>query len=141
MLPLLPLWLWVIVALLTALVLVYRRRCWSWICANSELMTLPAAVGLWSLSDDLLRLADPSAGTFDAGVFQLLLFGVISFLVIHGFTRLFMKLQWPTVDRYLDGQFNQDFNHSSVTPWDRLKLSAAVFFALFFALLLLTRVL
>jgi hypothetical protein len=132
---------WLLAVVLVALLIWFRRTCWSWLCKWSEVLTIPAGIGLWSVSDDLLRLADPTAGTFDAGVFQLILFSIIGFLVLHGFTRVFMKLQWPTLDGYLDTQFNKEFFNPTVTPWQRLKLSSAVFFALFFALLLLTRVL
>lgn len=139
---LLPIWGWITLAIgLLALAFAFRRRCWNWLCAWNEVLTIPAAFALWAASGPLLRLADPGAGTFDAGIFQMLLFAAIGLLALHGFVRVFMKLQWPTLDGYLDHGFNKDFHSPTVTTWQRLKLSCSVFFALLLSLLLLTRVL
>jgi hypothetical protein len=115
-----------------------RQAVWKFLTDWSELLTLPTALVLWGYSDNLLRLLDPTAGTYDAGVFQLILFAILQLLALHGFVRLFMKLQWPTPDIHLDKYFAVDFE--SLTPPQRICVSLSVFFGLLFALILLSRV-
>lgn len=106
----------------------------------SELLTIPTAFVLWGYSDNLLKWLDPTSRPYDGGVFQIILFSVIALLLLHGFIRIYLKLQWPTIDKHLDGfQFTNDFN--ALSPWERIKTSLSVFFGLLFALVLLTRVL
>ena len=117
-----------------------RTVCWSFLKNWSELLTIPTALVLWGYSDDLLKMLDKTTRPYDAGVYQVIMFGIISLLFLHGFVRLFLKLQWPTIDGHLDGtQFTTDFN--TLSPWERIKTSLSVFFGLLLALVLLTRVL
>lgn len=117
-----------------------RQVCWDFLKNWSELLTIPTALVLWGYSDDLLKALDKTSRPYDAGVYQVILFGLISLLFLHGFVRLFLKLQWPTIDGHLDGpQFTTDFK--DISPWERIKTSLSVFFGLLFALVLLTRVL
>jgi hypothetical protein len=103
---------------------------------NSEFLTLPLAFLLWFYSGDLLRLMDPTAATYDAGIFQNALYAVIVLLAFHAVVRAIMKMQWGTLDKHLDKYFETAFY--KITPWERLKISLFVFFSLLFALVLLT---
>ena len=104
-----------------------------------EFSSILVGLLLWFNSPILLRMLDPTAGIYDAGVFQIYLFAIIGLYILHGVVRILMKLIWPASDHYLDKQFAQDFQ--LIAPWQKLKLSVSVFFALLFALVLLARVL
>jgi len=71
-------------------------------------------------------MMDPTAGSFDAGVFQAILFAVISFLILHGVAWLVLKLSWWTVYDTLD-DLPKMFNQKELTVWQRLKFSLALF--------------
>jgi len=104
-----------------------------------EFSSLAVGLFLWIQSATFLRWMDPTAGTYDAGIFQVYLFAIIGLFVMHGVVRILMKLIWPTSETYLDHQFMNDFK--TITPWQKLKLSTSIFFAFLFAVVLLARVL
>ena len=104
-----------------------------------ELSSLAVGLILWMHSAVFLRWIDPTAGTYDAGVFQVYLFAIIGIFILHGIVRILMKLIWPTSENYLDNHFRNDFN--TITPWQKLKLSTCIFFAFLFAVALLARAL
>ena len=137
-------WYFVGVALLAigALAAWPRSRTWcrAFLKDNSELLTIPTALVLWGYSDNLLKALDPTSKPYDGGVFQVILFSIIALLLLHGFIRIYLKLQWPTINGHLDSDaFATDFLR--ISPWERIKTSLFVFFGLLFALVLLTRVL
>ena len=103
-----------------------------------EFSSLAVGLFLWLQSVTFLRWMDPTAGTYDAGIFQVYLFAIIGLFVLHGVIRILMKLIWPTSESYLDNQFTHDFK--TITPWQKLKLSTSIFFAFLFAVVLLARV-
>ena len=111
---------------------------WNYLKVWRELSSLAVAMLLWAKSTWLLRKMDPTAATYDAGVFQVYLLAVIGLFLLHGIVRILMKLIWPTSDDYLDHEFKQDFN--TIKPWQKLKLSTFIFFAFLFAAVLLARV-
>ncbi|WP_103072276.1 hypothetical protein [Aquimarina sediminis] len=104
-----------------------------------ELSSLAVGLILWVHSAVFLRWIDPTAGTYDAGIFQVYLFAIIGIFILHGIVRILMKLIWPTSEEYLDHQFRNDFK--TITPWQKLKLSTFIFFAFLFAVALLARAL
>ncbi|WP_378182048.1 hypothetical protein [Aquimarina sp. SS2-1] len=104
-----------------------------------EFSSLAVGLILWIHSAVFLRWIDPTAGTYDAGVFQVYLFAIIGIFILHGIVRILMKLIWPTSENYLDHHFRNDFN--TITPWQKLKLSTFIFFAFLFAVALLARAL
>ncbi|WP_108802161.1 hypothetical protein [Aquimarina sp. Aq107] len=112
---------------------------WSYFKVWRELSSLAVGLILWIHSAVFLRWIDPTAGTYDAGVFQVYLFAIIGIFILHGIVRILMKLIWPTSEDYLDHHFRNDFN--TVTPWQKLKLSTFIFFAFLFAVALLARAL
>jgi hypothetical protein len=117
----------------------FFKRVWSFTQVWREFSSILVGISLWINSSTLLRWMDPTAGTYDSGVFQIYLFAVIGLYILHGVVRILMKLIWPTSDHYLDHQFAHDFQ--LIAPWQKLKLSVFIFFALLFALVLLARVL
>ncbi|WP_081483260.1 hypothetical protein [Aquimarina agarilytica] len=104
-----------------------------------ELSSLAVGLILWMHSAVFLRWIDPTAGTYDAGIFQVYLFAIIGIFILHGIVRILMKLIWPTSEEYLDNHFRNDFK--TITPWQKLKLSTFIFFAFLFAVALLARTL
>lgn len=104
-----------------------------------ELSSLAVGLILWIHSAVFLRWIDPTAGTYDAGIFQVYLFAIIGIFILHGIVRILMKLIWPTSEEYLDNHFRNDFK--TITPWQKLKLSTFIFFAFLFAVALLARTL
>ncbi|PTB97998.1 hypothetical protein C9994_00125 [Marivirga lumbricoides] len=112
---------------------------WNYLKVWRELSSIVIAFVLWVNSSWLLRKLDPTAATYDAGIFQVYLFAIIGLFLLHGIVRILMKLIWPTSDDYLDNRFAQDFK--TITAWQKLKLSTSIFFALLFAAVLLARIL
>jgi hypothetical protein len=104
----------------------------------NELITIPIALVLWTFSGTALRFFDPTAATYDLGIFQKVLFVIIVTFILCGFIRIVMKLQWPELDKYLGSVFNLDFSvHRNLTPYQKICVSLAVYFLLFFACIVL----
>ena len=132
----------VLLLLIAAVVAWPRSRTWAgaFLKDNSEFLTIPTALVLWGYSDNILRALDPTSKGYDGGVFQIILFSLITLLILHGFIRGYLKFQWPTINGHLDTDaFATDFLR--ISPWERIKTSLSIFFGLLFALVLLTRVL
>ena len=110
---------------------------WNYVKVWRELSSIVIGLVLWVKSTYILRWMDPTAATYDAGVFQVYLFAVIGLFLLHGVVRILMKLIWPTSDDYLDNEFTKDFK--TIEPWQKLKLSTFIFFAFLFAAVLLAR--
>ena len=114
------------------------RLGWKYLKVWRELFSIVVGLLLWSYSPLLLRRVDPTAATYDAGVFQIYLFAIIGLFILHGVVRILMKLIWPIPEEYLDHQFATDFKH--IEPWQKLKLSTFIFFAFLLAAVLLARI-
>ena len=114
------------------------KHLWNYLKLWRELSSIAAALFLWINSGWLLRKLDPTAATYDAGVFQVYLFAIVGLFLLHGIVRILMKLIWPTSDHYLDHHFANDFNQ--LAPWQKLKLATSIFFAFLLAAVLLVRV-
>lgn len=102
-----------------------------------ELITLPIALGLWLVSVPVLRTLDPTAATFDAGIFQIPIFAVIQLLLFLSAAWIILKLVFGQFHRFLI--FEMKSNFSQLTPWQRLKIAYSVYFLLVAALVLLAR--
>jgi len=104
-----------------------------------DFITLPIAAILWCISPTILRAWDSTAGVFDAGVLQIFLFGLIGLCFANFITWMFLKLNFPTIDRWTDNGFMRDW--SSLEAKDRIKYFICVFLGLLFAFVLFCRVL
>jgi hypothetical protein len=93
-----------------------------------ELLTIPVAMMVWAVSAHILRWFDNTSGVFDLGIFQIPLFSVIQFFLYISMAWMAMKLLFGTLRRYLSLHFKSDFK--GLTPWEKIKLSYAVFFVL-----------
>lgn len=105
----------------------------------NELISIPLAMLIFFISPYLLRSIDPTAGAYDAGIFQILLFAIISFLVCQAMIWIILGMIWPKIREHFETGFNSDF--LELTPWQRTKTSLLIYFALFFLLVFCTRIL
>lgn len=107
--------------------------------ANPQILWIPIFLGIWGVAEIIIRWVDPTAGLFDAGIFQIPLYTAILFIV-------FMLVAWQTIRitfgelyRYVKDKFKDDFQ--KLSEWEKIRLYFSIFFALLFALVLLARVL
>lgn len=115
----------------------YLKDLWDYVKVWRELSSIGIGLLLWMKSHVLLRWIDPTSATYDAGVFQLVLFATISLFVLHGVVRILMKLIWPSMDNYLRNEFANDFK--TIEKWQKLKLSVFIFFAFLLSAVLLAK--
>ena len=102
-------------------------------------ITVPAAILVFSVSITVLRWFDPTAATFDAGIFQVPIFAVIQFFIYLAVAWFAFRLIFGNFYRHLINDMKTDFNN--ITPWEKLKLSYSVFFFLLAVLAFLARTL
>lgn len=74
-----------------------------------DIVALVIAIVLWTYSSDIIRLFDPTAGADDPGILQALIFKAVILLTVHFFTKMFLRIFWPSVDDYLATMFNFEF--------------------------------
>lgn len=114
----------------------------------NELWTLPLAFILWWLSPYLLHIIDPTAGTYDAGIFQVILFTIVQFMIYHALAWIFLKITFPGVYKYLDDKIESKINENPgmafpdrhYTEWQKAKLSLFVFALYLLSMVMLSRI-
>ena len=104
----------------------------------SELVTIPLALVLWYFSGTFLRWLDPTSATYDAGIFQIILFAIIQFFILSGVIWIYMKITFPEVYKYLDDALgdNLKVENNQMTQWEKSK-AVLWLFSLFFGLIVL----
>ena len=102
--------------------------------ANPQILWIPILFVVWAVSVPLLRLIDPTAAVFDAGIFQIPLYGVILLVFALFITWHTVRIIFGTIQKYLKTEFKTDF--IKLTKWQKITLSFSVFFALLFVLAL-----
>ena len=112
---------------------------WNFVKQYPELLSIPVAVGIWIASCYVLRVFDYKAGIFDAGVFQIPLFAILQLVVYVSIAWLLMRLVFGTLAEHLMTGFKEEFD--KLTEWQKLIISYGVYFALFYALVLLSHTL
>jgi hypothetical protein len=106
----------------------------------NELLTIPLALTLWYFSPSLLRWVDPTAATYDYGVFQVILFAIIQFFIFTGVVWVYLKITFPKLYKYLDDNVGTEMEKDELTKWQKTKTVLSVFGMLLFAIVLLSRV-
>lgn len=101
-----------------------------------ELLTVPAGLLVWILSVRVLRLFDPTAAVFDAGVFQVPIFAIIQLFVYASMAWLLLGVLFGTYKKYLLNELKTDFN--TLTTWQKIQLSYVIFFSLLLSLVALS---
>jgi hypothetical protein len=106
---------------------------------KEELWSIPAALLIFFLSPTFLRWIDPTAGSYDAGIFQIVIFAIICLLMFNGFAWMGIKQVFPEVFSYFQTSFKNEFN--KLTEWQRIKASLFIWAFLLACLVFLARVL
>jgi hypothetical protein len=115
----------------------------------NEFITIPLAIVFFWLGGAFIRLVDPTAGLFDGGIFQIVIFAVAAFLFLHGIAWLILKITFPAAFTFLDEVFEVEISDPENKPipqeWKLTKYQKCVlvllyFFGCLFAMVLLARV-
>jgi len=106
----------------------------------SELVTIPIALTLWYFSDVFVRWLDPTSATYDAGIFQVILFAIIQFFILSGVIWIYMKITFPKTYKYLDDALGNNLEKNNMTQWEKSKVVLWLFSLLLLAIVLLARV-
>ena len=104
-----------------------------------ELVVIPLMLICWYYSIWLLHYIDGGAGTFDYGVFQIIIFSAIQFSVYLALAWFLLKLFNGTVRRFIEFDFKKIFK--DLDPWQKTKLSFCIFGFVVLCYVLLARVL
>ncbi len=113
------------------------------VCKWSEFVTIPIALILWWLSPSILRSLDNTAATYDAGIFQAILFAIIAFFILAGVVWIYIKISFPSVYKYLDEAFGKNLQNSectnevNLTKWQKSVLVLWLFSLLLICIVLL----
>lgn len=86
----------------------------------------------------VIRWIEPTAATYDAGVLQIIVITIIMFTIFQWAVWQVVKNLWPELGRYFKTEFNSDFK--SLDKWQKQKISLCIYFSLFAALVVLSRV-
>jgi len=118
------------------------KKIFKFLASWSELVTIPLALILWYFSDTFLRWLDPTSATYDAGIFQIILFSIIQFFIYSGVIWIFMKITFPEVYKYLDDALgdNLKVENNQMTQWEKSKVVLWLFSLFFLLIVLLARV-
>ena len=108
----------------------------------NEYISIPAGLLLWYFSPMLLHHLDPTAATYDSGIFQIILFTLIQFLIYNGIVWLAIKLNFPGIYKFLSTavehkSFDSD---KSSTPFQKMVIVMWIFTIYFLGIVLLSRV-
>lgn len=93
---------------------------------RNELVGILLAVTLFLLSPAALRLFDPTAGAFDAGVLQVIVFAIVATLTFSFLSWVGMKINWTEVFDFAQKDFAQNFK--LLTPWQKVITLLVVYF-------------
>jgi len=104
-----------------------------------ELVVIPTMLICWYGSIKLLYYIDGGSGTFDYGVFQIIIFSAIQFSVYLSLAWLLLKMFNGTVRKFIQFDFKKVFKE--LQPWEKIKFSFCVFGFIILCYVLLARVL
>lgn len=104
-----------------------------------EILVIPFMIILWYSFMLLVYYIDPKAGTFDTGVFQLIIFTAIQFSIYLSLTWLMLKIFNGTVRKFIKNDFKNLFK--DLDSWQKIKFSFCVFGFVLLCFVLLARVL
>ena len=105
-----------------------------------ELASIAVMLALWFTLPLVLRLIDPTAGTFDAGFLQIPVFAILLGLIFLSISWILLRLVFGMIYTYLiSKEYESDFENLS--KWQKITLSYSLFFSLFAAFVLLSFIL
>lgn len=108
----------------------------------NEFLTIPIGILLFYYSPEILRWVDPTAATYDYGIFQVILFTIIQFLIYHGLSWLMVKITWPGVYRFLDNQIEDlvENGELSLSDYRKMIIALVIYLSYLVAFIVLSRV-
>jgi hypothetical protein len=106
---------------------------------REEFFSIPLALIIFGLSPYFLRWIDPTAGTYDAGIFQIIIFATVSLLLYNGLAWMGVKQVFPETFDYFQNGFKIDFK--ALEPWQKIKVSLFIWGLLLASFIILSRVL
>jgi hypothetical protein len=115
----------------------FKTRLFRWLQEHNEYVPLFIALLLFLFSPIALRFIDPTAGTYDVGVLQVMILAVISFCVFQAVVWMTLKVNWLPLRKYFEHDFTDDF--FNLTPCQKITISLSVYFFLFLLLVLLSK--
>ena len=96
----------------------------------NEFAVLLLALWLLAANNQWVRAIDPTAATYDAGVYQDLLLRVCKFFVATGIAWIALRLQLPKLYKYIDDEIEGDLKKHHSESWEaRIKYSTWYFLA------------
>jgi hypothetical protein len=99
---------------------------------NPQILWLLILLIIWAVSIPFLRWIDPTAAIFDAGIFQIPIYGTILFVFALFISWQVLRVIYSSMHTYLKTTFKEDFK--KFTPWQKTLVSLSVFFLLLFLL-------
>jgi len=106
---------------------------------NPQILWIFVMLSVWIFSIPIIEFFDPQSGIFDAGIFQIPVFTIILFVIFLLVAWVSLKLIFGELHRFAKGKIKESFK--SLSAWQQIVIFYSVYFALFFALVLLARVL
>lgn len=103
-----------------------------------EYSALIVVVVLFFASNYILRWIDPTAGTYDAGVLQIINLTLVMLAVFQLVGWSIYRTIWPDLGTYMKHFFTEDFK--ALQPWERIRLALFVWCFYIGILALLSRV-
>jgi hypothetical protein len=105
----------------------------------AEFIFLPIGLILWYYSGPLLRLVDPTAATYDSGIFQIILFTIIQFFIFSSIIWIYLKITFPKVYEKLE-DIATGTGLSKMTPHEASKVILWIISLFMISMVLLSRV-
>lgn len=105
----------------------------------AEFIFLPLGILLWVYSGELLRMIDPTAATYDSGIFQIILFTIIQFFIFTSVIWIYLKITFPKVYDYLE-EIATGESLKKMTPHEATKVTLWIITLFMIAMVLLSRV-
>jgi hypothetical protein len=93
---------------------------------GNELVGILIAITLFLLSPQLLRWFDPTAGAFDAGVLQVIVFAIVATLTFSFLSWIGLKINWQEVFDFAQKDLGQNFK--LLTPWQKVVTLLVIYF-------------
>ena len=107
----------------------------------NELLTIPIALLLWHLSPMVLHWIDGTSSTYDAGIFQTIIFTIIQLLIYNAVVFLIIKLTFPGLYKFLDDAIETEvFNNGHTTYEQKMKIVLWIFSLYMIVIAILSRV-
>lgn len=110
-----------------------------------EIITIPTGIALFYFTPLLLRMVDPTSAGFDLGVLHSIVFAIAAMLIISGFAFIMIKVNFPSVFRFIDEVFEGNFyqqnlgNSINLSNYQKCVLSLLLFAIYLFGTVLLVK--